>query len=262
MKAVEGLRAELDVPCRGANDNDADRFGGEDTTGVLVPNYVLCVLFDHLCRTRGYTAAMGIGRTIGTTHLLDRIAADHGRPVHEVDVGFKWYVQGLVEGRYVLAGEESAGLSLPDRAGRVWVTEKDGIAAALLFMELVAHTGLDVGSRYRELEARHGVHHYERVDLPATPDRKARLAALAAVPAEVERRLAGRRVAGRTVERVRVGDGVKVVLDGGVWVLKRASGTEDIIKDYREERGDSLDTARRASVELDALLGLADAEGA
>jgi len=259
MKAVAGLREQRGVPFLGANDNDADRFGGEDATGVLLPNHVLCVLFDHLCRTRGFSEGMGLGRTIGTTHLLDRIAAEHGRPVHEVDVGFKWYVRGLVEGRYVLAGEESAGLSLPCRDGTPWVTEKDGIAAVLLIMEVIAHTGKDVGTLYRELEERHGRHCYERVDMPATPARKARLAQLAADPAEVERRLHGRRIAGRGVERVRVGDGVKVVLEGGVWVLKRASGTEDIIKDYREERGDDLEMARRASEELDSLFGLSEA---
>jgi phosphoglucomutase len=254
MKAVEGLRESLGVPFLGANDNDADRFGGEDAGGVLAPNHVLCVLFDYLCTRRGFPAAMGVGRTIGTTHLLDRIAEHHGRPVHEVDVGFKWYVRGLLDGRYVLAGEESAGLSVPRRDGRPWVTEKDGIAAVLLVREAIARTGKDVTALYRELEGRFGVHRYERVDSPATADRKRRLAVLSADRAEVERRLAGKRVAGRTVERLVVGDGIKVVLEGGVWVLKRASGTEDIIKDYREERGETLDTARKASEEIDRLL--------
>jgi phosphoglucomutase len=257
MRAVEGLRSRLDVPFLGANDNDADRFGGEDATGVLAPNHALCVLFDYLCRHRSFPASMGVGRTIGTTHLLDRIAESHGRPVTEVPVGFKWYVEGLKAGRYVLAGEESAGLSVPRRDGSCWVTEKDGIAAVLLLMEVVARTGRDVGTLYRELEARFGPHRYERVDTPATPAMKARLQALAAAPAQVESLLSGRRVAGHAVVRVRAGDGVKVVLEGGVWVLKRASGTEDIVKDYREEVGDSLATARRASAELDGILGLA-----
>lgn len=257
MRAVAGLRERLRVPLLGANDNDADRFGAEDSTGVLNPNHVLCVLFDYLCRHRAFDPALGVGRTIGTTHLLDRIAQRHGRPVHEVAVGFKWFVAGLRAGRYVLAGEESAGLSLPRRDGRTWVTEKDGIAAVLLMMEVVARTGKDLGTLYRELEAEHGPHRYERVDAPASPGRKARLAELAAHRGLVESALAGKRVAGRTVERLVVGDGVKVVLDDGTWVLKRASGTEDIIKDYREQRGESLDEARRASEELDRLLGLA-----
>ncbi|MBN1772304.1 MAG: phosphoglucomutase, alpha-D-glucose phosphate-specific, partial [Deltaproteobacteria bacterium] len=157
---------------------------------------------------------------------------------------------------YVLAGEESAGLSLPRRDGRPWVTEKDGIAAVLLMMEVVARTGRDLGTLYRGLEAKHGPHRYERVDTAASAARKARLAQLAADRGLVESALSGKRVAGRSVERLVVGDGVKVVLDGGTWVLKRASGTEDIIKDYREQRGESLDEARRASEELDGLFGL------
>ena len=173
-------------------------------------------------------------------------------------MGFKWYVAGLQQGQYVLAGEESAGLSLPRMDGSPWVTEKDGIAAVLLMMESIARTGLDVTAQYARLVERYGPHHYERVDMPAEPAHKARLQALAADPAQVERRLAGQRVAGRSIERTVVGDGIKVVLEGGVWVLKRPSGTEDIVKDYREERGETLDTARRASVELDGLLGLAE----
>lgn len=256
MAAVAGLRQSCGVPFLGANDNDADRFGGEDGCGILNPNQVLCVLFDQLCRIRSFGPAREVGRTIGTSHLIDRIAAEHGRAVHEVDVGFKWYVQGLRNGRYVMAGEESAGLSLPRRDGRTWVTEKDGIAAVLLIMEVIARTGKDIGTLYAELTARHGPHAYERVDTPASAARKARLGWLAKNPSEVEGLLQGRRVAGQAIERVRVGDGVKVVLQSGTWVLKRASGTEDIIKDYREVRGESLAEARLASQELDQLLGL------
>ncbi len=256
MAAVAGLREKCGVPFLGANDNDADRFGGEDSCGVLNPNQVLCVLFDQLCRIRSWDTAREIGRTIGTSHLIDRIAAEHGRGVHEVDVGFKWYVQGLRNGRYVMAGEESAGLSLPRRDGRTWVTEKDGIAAVLLIMEVIARTGKDIGTLYGDLTARHGPHAYERVDTPASATRKARLGWLARNPSEVESLLAGKRIAGQAIERVRVGDGVKVVLQSGTWVLKRASGTEDIIKDYREVCGDSLEQARLASQELDQLLGL------
>ncbi|MFH1464234.1 MAG: phosphoglucomutase, alpha-D-glucose phosphate-specific [Pseudomonadota bacterium] len=256
MRAVQGLRARAGAPLIGANDNDADRFGAEDATGILNPNHVLCVLFDYLCQHRALPDGMGLGRTIGTTHMLDRIAAEHGRPVHEVDVGFKWYVEGLKQGRYVLAGEESAGLSLPRRDGSPWVTEKDGIAAVLLMMESVVRTGLDLGSQYRLLEQRHGAHAYERVDTLAEPTRKARLGALAQHGDEVRRLLQGQLVAGRAVVGVRVGDGVRVELDGGLWVLKRPSGTEDIIKDYREVRDGDIAVARQASLEIGALLGL------
>lgn len=256
MMAVAGMRESLRVPFIGANDNDADRFGGEDGTGILNPNHVLCVLFDYLAAHRNFPASMGVGRTIGTTHLLDRIAADHGRPAYEVNVGFKYYVDGLKTGKYVLAGEESAGVSFPRRDGSLWVTEKDGIAAVLLMMEIMAATGKEIGTLYRELEQKYGLYQYEREDRPARPEQKARLTQLATDPGQVKALLAGKKIAGRTIEQMVIGDGVKVVLSGGVWVLKRASGTENIIKDYREEQGDSLATARKASEEIGAYLGL------
>lgn len=257
MMAVSGIREQLGVPFIGANDNDADRFGGEDSTGILNPNHVLCVLFDYLAAERGFKSSMGVGRTIGTTHMLDLIAQNYGRPTYEVNVGFKYYVTGLLEGKYVMAGEESAGLSFPRRDGRVWVTEKDGIAAVLLMMEVMSKTGKDIGTLYQDLVKKYGPHQYERIDMPASPEKKKRLAVLASDPQEVKNLLNGKKIAGRSIERLVIGDGIKVVLEGGVWVLKRASGTENIIKDYREERGDSLDSVRKASVEIDAYLGLA-----
>jgi len=256
MMAVQGIRDRLQVPFIGANDNDADRFGGEDSTGILNPNHVLCVLFDYLATHRNFPLTMGVGRTIGTTHLLDRIAAHHGRPAYEVNVGFKHYVAGLKTGQYVIAGEESAGVSFPRRDGSLWVTEKDGIAAVLLIMEIIAATGKDIGTLYWELEEKYGPYQYEREDQPARPEQKTRLKRLATDPNLVKALLSGKKIAGRAVERLVIGDGVKVVLSGGVWVLKRASGTENIIKDYREEQGDTLDTARKASEEIGAHLGL------
>ncbi|MFQ5560210.1 MAG: phosphoglucomutase, alpha-D-glucose phosphate-specific [Nitrospinota bacterium] len=256
MKALDGFLDKLKVPFIGANDNDADRFGGVDSTGVLNPNHVLCVVFDYLSKTRGFSSSMGLGRTIGSTHMLDLIAQGHKRAVQEVNVGFKWYVEGLTKGKYVLAGEESAGLSFPKLDGSLWVTEKDGIAAVLLLMEIVSRTGKEIGTLYSELEQKYGPHQYERLDTPATPQKKERLKELSNNPSETRQLLNNKKISGRSIERVTVGDGVKVVLEGGVWVLKRASGTENIIKDYREERGDSLDTVRKASLEIDAVLGL------
>jgi phosphoglucomutase len=256
MMAVRGIREKLGVPFIGANDNDADRFGGEDSTGILNPNHVLCVLFDYLAGSRGFNANMGIGRTIGTTHMIDEIAKSHGRPYYEENVGFKHYVKGLIEGKYVLAGEESAGLSFPRRNGKLWVAEKDGIAAVLLMMEAMAKTGKDIGTLYAGLVKKYGPYQYEREDAPARPEKKARLIQLAKDEAQVKSLLNGKKIAGREIERLKIGDGIKVVLTGGVWVLKRASGTEDIIKDYREERGETLETARRASKEIDTYLGL------
>jgi phosphoglucomutase len=256
MQAVQGIREKLNVPFVGANDNDADRFGGEDSAGILNPNHVLCVLFDYLATQRDFNFNMGIGRTIGTTHMLDLIAQNYGRPHYEVNVGFKHYVAGLLAGKYVLAGEESAGLALPRRDGSLWVTEKDGIVAVLLMMEVIARTGKDISVLYGELVQKYGPHQYERIDLPASVAKKQRLAQLAANPNEVKNQLDGKKIAGRSIVRLVCGDGVKVVLDGGIWVLKRASGTENIIKDYREERGDSLENARKASEEIEAYLRL------
>jgi len=256
MMAVQGIREKLGTPFIGANDNDADRFGGEDSTGILNPNHVLCVLFDYLASNRGFNASMGVGRTIGTTHMIDEIAKTHGRPWYEENVGFKHYVKGLMEGKYALAGEESAGLSFPRMNGKLWVTEKDGIAAVLLMMEAMAKTGKDIGTLYADLVKKYGPYQYEREDAPARPEKKARLIHLAKDETQVKSLLSGKKIAGREIERLKIGDGIKVVLTGGVWVLKRASGTEDIIKDYREERGDSLETARKASKEIDEYLGL------
>ena len=258
MMAVQGFLKKLNVPFIGANDNDADRFGGEDNTGILNPNHVLCVIFDYLAKDRGFNQKMGIGRTIGTTHMLDLIAANYERPVKEVNVGFKWYVEGLKNGEYVIAGEESSGLSLPRSDGSLWVTEKDGIAAVLLMMEIIAKTGDDIGTIYSKLEAKYGPHQYERIDAAATASKKSKLLELSADPDKVKSLLDNKKIAGRKIERLVVGDGIKVVLEKGVWVLKRASGTEDIIKDYREERGENLETARKASEEIDHYLQLAD----
>ena len=256
MMAVNGIREKLGVPFIGANDNDADRFGGEDSTGILNPNHVLCVLSDYLAKDRGFKADMKIGRTIGTTHMLDAIAATYGRTCDEKNVGFKHFVTGLLGGKYILAGEESAGLSFPRRDGSLWVTEKDGIAAILLMMEVMAKTGKDIGTLYQELVKKYGPYQYDRTDVPAAPEKKRRLIQLAADPDQVKVLLNGKKIAGREIERLAIGDGIKVVLAGGVWVLKRASGTENIIKDYREERGESLATAMKASEEIDGYLGL------
>ena len=258
MMAVQGFLQKLDVSFVGANDNDGDRFGGEDTTGILNPNHVLCVVFDYLAKNRGFDQKMGIGRSIGTTHMLDLIASDYDRPIKEVNVGFKWYVEGLKKGEYVTAGEESSGMSFPRLDGSLWVTEKDGIAALLLIMEIIVHTGKDIGTLYSELESKYGVHQYERIDAEATASKKARLMALAANPEEVKTLLSRKKIAGRSIEKLVIGDGIKVVLEKGVWVLKRASGTEDIIKDYREERGRDLETVRKASEEIDYYLKLVD----
>jgi phosphoglucomutase len=256
MRAIQGKRQKLDVPYVGANDNDADRYGGEDATGILNPNHVFCVATDYVFNHRNFPKEMGIGRTIGTTHMLDLIAKEFGRPVYEHNVGWKHFVKGILESKYAIIGEESSSFSIPRIDGSIWVTEKDGILANLLIMEAIAKTGKDIGTLYKELVAKYGAHQYERVDMEATQAKKDRLGFLASNDEEIARLLFNKTIAGRNIERLKIGDGVKVVLEGGVWVLKRASGTEPIIKDYREEKGPTLETARQASIELDDLFGL------
>lgn len=256
MMAVAGLREKNGLAAILANDNDADRFGVEDSTGIITANQALCVMADNLCSEKGYDPKMSIGRSIGTTHMLDEIAARYHRQVDEKNVGFKYYVEGLMNGRYLMAGEESAGFCKPRRDNSVWVTEKDGIVAVLTLMKIMASTGKDIGTLYRKLVASYGAYQYENIPSPATDTLKNRLAALASNPDEVDRLLRGKKIAGRRIERMVIGDGVKVVLEGGVWVLFRASGTEDIIKIYREEKGDDLRTATKATEELQDKLGL------
>jgi phosphoglucomutase len=271
MRAVQGRRRNAALLV--AQDNDADRFGGEDSGGILNPNHVLAVAIDYLCATRQYDRAAKIARTIGTTHMIDLIAAAHDREVLETNVGFKWMVEGLADGSLMFAGEESAGATFLRMNGSAWTTEKDGIAMGLLMIEIVAATGKDISTLYRALESRHGKFAYERIDAPATPDAKARLARLIAqhksdkssnpeTQSSVETLLRRETlVDGLTIKSIRIDDGIKVVFEDGagneIWVLKRASGTENIIKDYREQQGDgSLELARNASAAIAQRLGL------
>jgi len=237
----------------GATDPDSDRFGvATGKTGLLNPNHALCVAADYLMSNRTWPEGLTLGRTIGTTHLLDRIAAAHGRPApDEVNVGFKWFVDGLVNDKYALVGEESAGLSFYR-----WTTEKDGIAAVMLFAEIMAKTGKDVGELYQELAKRHGTSYYSRYDQPASDAAKSALKAL--TDAEVQKRLAsvGGKLAGDAVVRVRTTDGIKLYLaDDHGWVLARPSGTEAIVKLYTES---FVSEAHRAQLQAEAakLFGL------
>ncbi|MDD5657602.1 MAG: phosphoglucomutase, alpha-D-glucose phosphate-specific [Elusimicrobia bacterium] len=209
----------------GASDPDADRFGvATKSAGLLSPNQALCVLCAYLLDHRpDWPAGLAVGRTIGTTHLLDRIAAARGRAVEEVNVGFKWYVDGLRADRYLLAGEESAGLSVYR-----WTAEKDGILAVLLLAEAMAKTGEDLGQLYRELARRHGDPAYRRVDIPIDEAQRAKLKSLNAAAFSGLEALAGRKAT-----RARDGDGVKIYLEDA-WLLVRLSGTEPIAKLYAE----------------------------
>jgi len=207
----------------GASDPDADRFGCATPKGALIsPNHALCVMADYLIRHKKIQLASSIGRTLGTTALLDKIAAAHNLSLDEVNVGFKYFVKGLFEGKYVLAGEESAGMSVSG-----WTTEKDGIFAVCLLMEITAKEG-DIDALYNALTAKYGTSYYTRVDFPTDEQTKKRIQALKAQDFKTLTQ-----VAGEKVTRVRDSDGIKIYLESS-WCLGRPSGTENILKVYAE----------------------------
>lgn len=207
----------------GASDPDADRFGCATKEGGLIsPNQALCVMADYLIRHYRIHDANSIGRTLGTTALLDRIAAAHHLKLDEVNVGFKYFVEGIIKRKYVLAGEESAGMSVSG-----WTPEKDGILAVCLLMEIMASEG-DIALLYRRLTDDYGVPYYTRVDIPTDEETKKRVQSLRAED------FAGLyQIAGERVTRVRDTDGLKIYLQSS-WFLVRPSGTENILKIYAE----------------------------
>lgn len=207
----------------GASDPDADRFGCATAAGGLIsPNHALCVMADYLVRHQKIKGARAIGRTLGTTALLDRIAASYQLGLDEVNVGFKYFVDGLRAGKYVLAGEESAGMSVSG-----WTTEKDGIFAVCLLMEITAVEG-DIATLYDKLTVRHGTPYYTRVDVPTDEETKARVKSLKAADFANLTHVAGEQVTG-----IRDTDGIKIYLQNS-WILVRPSGTENILKIYAE----------------------------
>ncbi len=208
----------------GACDPDADRFGAATSKGgLLSPNHALCVMLNYLADNKKTSKTVAVGRTIGTTHLIDKIAAAKGLRVDEVNVGFKYFVQGLLSGELLMAGEESAGMSAAD-----WVTEKDGMLAVFLLLEIMSNTGQDIAGLYKQLTELYGNPVYTRVDMPVTEEVKAKLKGFN------KESLAGlKEVAGEKVLNVRDTDGVKVYLEGS-WFLVRPSGTEAIVKFYAE----------------------------
>ena len=219
------------------NDADADRHGIVTPDGGLMnPNHFLAVAIGYLFEHRlGWPAMAGIGKTLVSSSMIDRVAADLGRPLTEVPVGFKWFVPGLLDGSLGFGGEESAGASFLRRDGSVWTTDKDGIILALLAAEITAVTGDSPSHRYQKLTARFGEPAYARVDAPATREQKARLARLSAADVTA-RELAGDPIT--EVLTVAPGNnaaigGVKV-RTGSAWFAARPSGTEDVYKIYAE----------------------------
>jgi phosphoglucomutase len=235
MAGLIGLKDRFDVAV--GSDPDADRHGiVTPAAGLMNPNHYLAVAVWYLFQNRpGWNAASGIGKTLVSSSMIDRVAAHLGRRLVEVPVGFKWFVDGLLDGTIAFGGEESAGASFLRRDGSPWSTDKDGLLLCLLAAEITAVTGRDPGELYRELEERFGAPVYERMDAPASAAQKAVLKKLApeAVTAET---LAGEPIVAR-LTRAPSNDaalgGLKVVTENG-WFAARPSGTEDVYKIYAE----------------------------
>ena len=234
------------------NDADADRHGIVTPDGGLMnPNHYLSVAIGYLCANRpGWSAESGVGKTLVSSSMIDRVVADLGRRLVEVPVGFKWFVPGLVDGSIVFGGEESAGASFLRRDGTVWTTDKDGIILSLLASEIIAVTGRSPSEHYADLTERYGAPIYARMDAPATPEEKAILQRLS--PDQVTATsLAGDPITAKLTEAPGNGapiGGLKVTTDNG-WFAARPSGTENIYKIYAES---FIDEAHLARIQAEA----------
>jgi len=235
MQRLIALRDKFDVAW--ACDPDHDRHGiVARSVGLLNPNHYLAVAIEYLFQRRsGWPAGAGVGKTVVSSSMIDRVAAKLGRPLVEVPVGFKWFVDGLISGTLGFGGEESAGASFLRRDGTAWSTDKDGLILGLLAAEMTAVTGRDPGELYASLTEQFGAPAYERIDAPATPEQKKILSKLS--PEQVSAsQLAGEPILARMTTTPATGapiGGLKVVTKSG-WFAARPSGTEDVYKLYAE----------------------------
>jgi len=220
-----------------ACDTDHDRHGIVcKSVGLLNPNHYLAVCIQYLFTHRPqWSAAVGIGKTLVSSSIIDRVAAGLNRPMLEVPVGFKWFVDGLIGGQLGFVGEESAGATFLRRDGTVWTTDKDGLILGLLSAEMTARTGKDPGQLYAELTAKYGAPIYQRIDAAATKEEKSKLSKLS--PSQVSaKELAGEPITAILTEapgnHAPIG-GLKVTTANG-WFAARPSGTEDVYKIYAE----------------------------
>jgi phosphoglucomutase len=254
MRSLIGLKDRFDIAF--ACDTDHDRHGiVTRSTGLLPPNHYLSVAVFYLIQYRPlWRTQAAVGKTVVSSQMIDRVTAKLGRKLYEVPVGFKWFVDGLLDGSLGFGGEESAGASFLRRDDSVWTTDKDGIAPALLAAEITARLGRDPGDIYRELTREFGEPAYDRVEAPATPAQKERLSKLS--PRQVRITQLGGEKIERVIDRAPGNDapigGIKVVAASG-WFAARPSGTEDIYKIYAESfRG--ADHLRRIVDEAQAIV--------
>ncbi len=234
MANLIALKDRFDVAF--GNDADNDRHGIVTRSGLMNPNHYLAVSIAYLFTNRpNWKSDAGIGKTLVSSSLIDRVAAKLKRTLVEVPVGFKWFVNGLLDGSLGFGGEESAGASFLRRDGTVWSTDKDGIIMDLLAAEMMAKTGRDPSELYRDLTKELGEPVYERIDAQATPEQKAILSKLS--PEQVQAtELAGGKILAMLTKapgnHAAIG-GLKVVTENG-WFAARPSGTEDVYKLYAE----------------------------
>ena len=235
MASLIGLKDKYDIAF--ACDTDHDRHGiVTPSVGLMQPNHYLAVCIDYLFQNRpGWSAQAGVGKTLVSSNMIDRVTARLGRNLYEVPVGFKWFANGLCDGSLGFVGEESAGATFLRRDGSVWTTDKDGLVPALLSAEMIARTGRDPGESYKLLTDAFGTPAYDRIDAPATPEQKKKLGKL------TPQQITSSALAGEPITKVLTtapGNGASLgglkVMTANGWFAARPSGTENIYKIYAE----------------------------
>lgn len=258
MASLIGLKDMYDIAF--GNDTDFDRHGIVTKRGLMNPNHYLAVAIQYLFQNRpGWSEGAAIGKTLVSSSMIDRVATSIDRTLAEVPVGFKWFVDGLLDGSYGFGGEESAGASFLKKDGTVWSTDKDGIIMDLLSAEITARTGKDPSQHYNELEKEFGSPVYERLDAPATREEKSILKDLSPDQVKADE-LAGEPIVKKLTRapgnNAPIG-GLKVETENG-WFAARPSGTEDIYKIYTESfKGlDHLKQIQKEAIAIvDSVLG-------
>jgi phosphoglucomutase len=253
MQRLIGIKDRFDISF--GCDTDHDRHGiVAPSAGLMPSNHYFAAAVDYLFHNRPrWNRAAAVGKTVVSSAIIDRVSARMGRRLYEVPVGFKWFVDGLLDGSLGIGGEESAGASFLRIDGSAWTTDKDGIAPALLAAEMTARTGRDPAELYRDLARDLGAPEADRVEAPATPEQKQKLAKLSPQQVRITE-LAGEPI-DQVLDRAPGNDapigGIKVISGSG-WFAARPSGTEDIYKIYAESfRGaDHLQILLREAQEI------------
>ena len=254
MQGLIGLKDRFDISF--ACDTDHDRHGiVTRSAGLLPPNHYLAVAIYYLFQHRpDWRATAAVGKTLVSSQMIDRVTAKIGRKLYEVPVGFKWFVDGLLDGSLGFGGEESAGASFARMDGSVWTTDKDGIILALLAAEITARMGRDPGEIYSDLASEFGESVYERIDAPASPEQKAILGKLSAEQIKIKD-MAGEKIQSILTNAPGNGasiGGLKITTASG-WFAARPSGTENVYKIYAESfRG--TDHLKRIQMEAQTIV--------